>query len=67
MGLAGIRNIAVFGLAFGLCLDFSGSPGTAAEYEQAVEQVATECSASGTWSTGEGAGRLRPGRQAPHG
>ena len=40
MGSAGIRNIAVFGLAFGLCLDFSGSPGTAAEYEQAVEQVA---------------------------
>jgi hypothetical protein len=30
MGAAGIRNIAVFGLAFGLCLDFSGSPGTAA-------------------------------------
>ena len=40
MGSAGIRNIAVFGLAFGFCLDFSGSPGTAAEYEQAVEQVA---------------------------
>jgi len=40
MGAAGIRNIAVFGLAFGLCLDFSGSPGTAAEYERAVEQVA---------------------------
>ena len=40
MGSAGIRNIAVFGLAFGLCLDFSGSPGTAAEYEQAPEQVA---------------------------
>ena len=40
MGSAGIRNIAVFGLAFGLCLDLSGSPGTAAEYEQAVEHIA---------------------------